>query len=193
MQYTNIFTTFLAMDQLSLDNESIVNFCRKNLITEKNRMSDHQSWIRQEDVNGSIKELFDHVENKFNEAYKQYGFSDEYVLKIREAWCTINNCYATSKPHTHPTSFFSAVYYPVGKKEFGTIEFVTPNAASMHSYNNELISNYNEFNSSTFTVSPNAGTLLIFPSWLIHYVNENRSDEDRLSIALNCHYVKRDI
>jgi uncharacterized protein (TIGR02466 family) len=193
MQYTNIFTTFLAMDQLSLDNESIVNFCRKNLITEKNRISDHQSWIKQEDVNGSIKDLFDHVENKFNEVYKQYGFSDEYSLKIREAWCTINNCYATSKPHTHPTSFFSAVYYPVGKKEFGTIEFATPNAAGLHSYPTEMISSYNEFNSSTFTIAPNAGTLLIFPSWLMHYVNENRSDEDRLSIAINCHYVKKDI
>jgi uncharacterized protein (TIGR02466 family) len=193
MEYLNIFSTFLAVENLTLDNDAIIEFCYRKFSTEKNRIAEQQSWIMPEDLTGEIKKLFDQVAGKFNEAHKRLGFNDTYHQEIQEAWCTINNCYATSKPHTHPTSFFSAVYYPKGQIGCGTIEFLTPNTAAQHSYYSKLIADYNEFTSSTFVIEPRPGTLIIFPSWLIHYVNENTNNEDRISIALNSHPIENNV
>ena len=43
----------------------------------------------------------------------------------------------------------------------------------------------NQMNSSVHSISPEAGTLIIFPSWLEHGVEQNLSEADRISIAFN--------
>ncbi len=42
-----------------------------------------------------------------------------------------------------------------------------------------------QMNSPVQFIVPEAGTLVIFPSWLEHGVNQNLSDADRISIAFN--------
>jgi uncharacterized protein (TIGR02466 family) len=43
----------------------------------------------------------------------------------------------------------------------------------------------NQMNSPIQFISPEAGALIIFPSWLEHGVNQNLTDVDRISIAFN--------
>jgi hypothetical protein len=38
---------------------------------------------------------------------------------------------------------------------------------------------------------PSEGTLLIFPSFLQHFVNPNASDSDRISAAFNLKFVRK--
>jgi uncharacterized protein (TIGR02466 family) len=38
---------------------------------------------------------------------------------------------------------------------------------------------------SHLSFNPSAGKMIIFPSHLYHYVESNKSDEDRISIAFN--------
>ena len=42
---------------------------------------------------------------------------------------------------------------------------------------------YNAYTS--FNIPPQEGVMLIFPSFLLHSVEENLSDEDRISVAFN--------
>ena len=35
------------------------------------------------------------------------------------------------------------------------------------------------------TLDVKTGTLIMFPSWLLHSVDENRSSEERVSVAFN--------
>ena len=46
-----------------------------------------------------------------------------------------------------------------------------------------------QINSSIQSISPEAGTLIIFPSWLDHSVNQNLSDADRISMSFNINLV----
>jgi hypothetical protein len=41
------------------------------------------------------------------------------------------------------------------------------------------------FNANKWHIEPEPGKLIIFPSWLMHYVEDNNSQEDRLSMAFN--------
>jgi uncharacterized protein (TIGR02466 family) len=34
-------------------------------------------------------------------------------------------------------------------------------------------------------ISPKENNIVLFPSWLEHYVSDNESDEDRISISFN--------
>lgn len=42
-----------------------------------------------------------------------------------------------------------------------------------------------------FQIRPRAGTLLIFPAYLTHWVYPNQDDADRISVAFNARVVTR--
>lgn len=44
---------------------------------------------------------------------------------------------------------------------------------------------------SKFVMKPRAGMLLMFPSYLRHWVYPNDSDEDRVTIAFNVRFARR--
>jgi hypothetical protein len=63
--------------------------------------------------------------------------------------------------------------------------FIHPVMAQQYVINSELVDKFNGFNSSVMTVDPAVGKLIIFPSWLVHYVEKNLDDSDRISLAFN--------
>ena len=60
-----------------------------------------------------------------------------------------------------------------------------PVAAQQYVMNNKIIGEYNKFTSTDMSVEPAPGKLVIFPSWLVHYVENNLDNTDRISIAFN--------
>jgi len=48
----------------------------------------------------------------------------------------------------------------------------------------------NELNSISASIKVNEGDLLIFPAYLPHSVEENKSDEDRVIISFNIDILK---
>lgn len=79
--------------------------------------------------------------------------------------------------HNHPGAVWSGSYYvSVGtarpEPRFnGWIEFQDPRPANIHGHKQRL--------------RPEPGLLVMFPSWLNHYVNPFRGDGERISIAFN--------
>ena len=47
----------------------------------------------------------------------------------------------------------------------------------------------NSYDSSVFTYKIKEGKIIIFPSWLMHYVDPNPNDSTRVSIAFNAKYI----
>ena len=87
----------------------------------------------------------------------------------------------------HENSLLSGVYYLDAPKDAGGIVFVK-------GYNEQEIfpmaitpkvSEYNYVNSKQMTFKVNPGKLVIFPSNLMHSVEENKSNNDRYSLAFN--------
>jgi len=187
MNIENIFSTFLATDDISVDNDVLENYCRtvdtsksKNLITHP-----------------EMQELNAIVESKVNEVFYSTGFSKEHQLEISACWRNINNGIYIDEPHVHNFSFLSAVYYVKADvmENTGNLELLTPVASIRHVVQPDIIQNYNQYNSEMWSIRPMTGKLVIFPSWIMHHVRQNQSNTDRISIAFDTrikNYKQRD-
>lgn len=105
------------------------------------------------------------------------------------AWMNANPPGGFNAPHTHPGAHWSGVYY-VSQPETedgnsGMIEFLDPRSD---------LPNWRILRSPSFGVKkkirPEPGELVIFPSYLLHWVYPNETDEERVSIAFNATFRK---
>ena len=89
--------------------------------------------------------------------------------------------------HTHSGSIFSGVFYIKVPDRCGRLVLEDPSAQLMQSFLKywHLEVEWNQYTSMVWNVSPDPGDLVIFPSWMSHYVEPNMSDEDRISISFN--------
>jgi uncharacterized protein (TIGR02466 family) len=107
-----------------------------------------------------------------------------------EAWVNVNGRAAFNAPHDHPGFCWSGVYYvatPEGQSDrSGQIEFLDPrtNIADMAVPGSA-------FFQPKFRMQPKAGALIMFPSYLRHWVYPNDSEEARVSVAFNLKYFRK--
>ena len=150
-------------------------------------------------INASLKRLAYQV-NKFEGVKKsnRSGYQSDFLKdKLLEDLIKSTQKYFTEfaeeigllKPwsfnalHTHGGEDFSLVYYIQVPQNSGAIVFETP---VLHLRTSELkYNNQPFFNSPEIRYVPKKYDLIIFPSWLAHSVESNKSDEDRISLAWN--------
>ena len=104
-------------------------------------------------------------------------------LNITTCWAIVNGKFASNSVHNHPNSILSGVYYLKTPENCGGIYFSDPRPASQM-----LIPPVVEFNLWTFpkvSYKANTGTMLLFPSWLLHGVDMNMSEDVRICISFN--------
>lgn len=109
-----------------------------------------------------------------------------------EGWVNINPTHAFNSPHDHPGSFWSGTYYaqvPLPDRDedkmSGAIEFLDPRGSLGTSARIET-----PFTRSKFTLRPAAGTLLLWPAYVRHWVYPNMSKEDRFTVSFNAWYTR---
>tara|TARA_B100001287_G_scaffold100452_1_gene84492 strand:- start:46 stop:672 length:627 start_codon:yes stop_codon:yes gene_type:complete len=114
------------------------------------------------------------------------AFNNNIALDICY-WVNINPTGSFNTKHNHPNSDLAGVLWIKIPKNSGDIVFVSPkdfeSFIEIFSYKDEfkkLTNNYHIYN-----FSPKEGSILIFPSHLQHRVDENKSNEDRISISFN--------
>jgi len=111
-------------------------------------------------------------------------------LRIGATDCGITACWATvlapgavHKLHSHPNNFLSGVYYLRTHEGADTINFHDPRrqAGVVRPPVVELTGE----NTDQVVVRVRDGMLLMFPSYLEHSVDANRSDGERISLSFN--------
>lgn len=107
-------------------------------------------------------------------------------------WANINRTGHGNEFHSHPGSFWSAVYYvddggiDADPSLGGELEFMDPRGPGPAMYAPNLA-----FGSAGLSVGanevvrPRAGRMVMFPSWVLHQVRPYRGKAERISIALN--------
>ena len=110
------------------------------------------------------------------------------TTKMRaSAWININSPGSYNVKHTHPNSHLSGVMWIKAPKDSGNIVFDNPNGHQTHteinSYNQEFKDQF--FVHHAYWLPPIEGRMIIFTSHLQHAVNENKSNEDRISVSFN--------
>jgi len=106
------------------------------------------------------------------------------VLSI-SAWATVCRQGAYHAPHSHPDSAWSGVYYvDAGTHDpdrplSGVLEFLDPRAAV------EAVTAPGDPYGEPVRVHPEAGLLVIFPSWLFHWVHPYVGRTPRIAVSFN--------
>ncbi len=107
-------------------------------------------------------------------------------------WANINRTGHGNEFHSHPGSFWSAVYYvddggiDADPALGGELEFMDPRGPGPAMYAPQLA--YGSAGLSVGaneTVHPKSGRLVMFPAWLLHQVRPYRGAALRISIAFN--------
>ena len=104
-------------------------------------------------------------------------------FQITGCWANIGGPGARHAMHTHANNFLSGVYYVQTPPGARTICFQDPR--DQRSILQPRFEETNQFNIAIQQVAVEAGTLVIFPSWLKHSVPPNTSQEDRVSVSFN--------
>jgi len=183
-----MFCTFLAIDFLALDNTEIEKYAYEvKASTNSVKRSNYRGW--QSSIltmpNDQITLLADAIEKRLNNIKNELGYIKNSKILLNHLWLNINHTGSFNRPHHHPDCDFSGVYYVKTPAECGQIVLQHPSSVQAYVLRDELIEDFTDYTSSTCTVAAETGKLLMFPSWVEHYVEPNCSDEDRISIAFN--------
>ena len=141
-------------------------------------------------------ELFRHVAA----AVKDYAAIERKVdaaaldlTVTAEAWANVARAGNYAKPHVHPNSNISGVYYvdagdaAPDASNSGVLELMDPrNRPGMYETPGTL-----PFDA--FRVTPRPGLLLLFPAWQYHYVHPYQGKRPRISVAFNVTVQKLEV
>ena len=134
---------------------------------------------KKKEYNPLTKELF----NMQEEIYQKEHLSLKPVLG--NMWANINYPGCFNRPHIHPNSLFSGVYFIKTPPNSGNLMLYDPRPGiqmSMPSRKKEQLKSelWREVH-----YEPVAGRCIMFPSWLWHEVKPNESNDIRISVSFN--------
>lgn len=104
-------------------------------------------------------------------------------------WMNANPPGGFNAPHTHPKAHWSGTYYvaqpDVETGSSGMIEFLDPRSD---------LPNWRLLQAPPFrpkkAIRPKPGELILFPSYLVHWVYPNETSQERVTIAFNATFRK---
>lgn len=188
-----VFASFVATEFVDVDSARLRRLCDEGESkVKKNNLS------REGTLDLSVpaaQQMMEAVTQKFNQVFHQLGYRRDMRLEITQAWSNVGNNPHIDAPHMHPASFFSASLYlnnvqmTGDPEECGGLKLISPAPISRLKNMPEIISDWNAFTSDSLTIYPEDKKLVIFPSWLLHYVTRDRTNSKRYSIAFDTHIV----
>ena len=185
LQY--IFSSLLCNDMLDIDNLSLEFYAQDQMrTTDGRKYSNRGGWQSNFlEESPALVPLVIEINNRLEALRNTLEFKDELSLKVDSMWININHPYSYNSLHIHPNSYISGVYYVKVPENSGSLVLKHPTRLQSIFTPTNVLKNYNENNSSNWSIIPEVGKLVLFPSWLEHEVTQNMSGEDRISIAFN--------
>jgi uncharacterized protein (TIGR02466 family) len=181
----DIFKT--SIYKTSLENKEYIDYFY-NFIEEQKKLN-NSNYIS--NVGGFQTNSFDTIDNKniYNDVFinpaleymKQ--FNKTYNVILSNFWINSNNKNDYNLLHNHNDCNISGVYYIKVPENSGRIVFQNGDLCKMNSKNQYYFDDANFY--SRYFVSVKQYDLILFSSDIFHYVEPNRSDEERISVAFN--------
>ena len=104
-------------------------------------------------------------------------------LEVYNLWININPPGSFNHLHNHVGSVLSGVYYVEALEGQGNIQFERTDNGEYHIPVNVKQETY--YTSTRASYASKTGALYIFPGWLKHSVQGNKTNSDRISISFN--------
>ena len=161
---------------------------RKNDPIGRARSNNGSGWQSNDGVNE--RPIFQSMRNGVERVFKEEVFpffvgdkSNEFKLHHGNYWVNINYQHSYNNVHTHPGCWYSGVFYllvPQETRGSGSLQFISGQSKHMSDF-----IHCSRRDADNFVIDPKEGDLLLFPSAMMHYVEPNEVDFDRISIAFN--------
>jgi uncharacterized protein (TIGR02466 family) len=107
----------------------------------------------------------------------------DFPLAVTGCWVNVNAPGTGHRLHSHRNNFLSGVYYVQVQDQADSITFFDPRPQA--GVIRPPATQPTAENSEVASVSVTNGTLLLFPAWLPHAVDINRSQRPRISLSFN--------
>ena len=188
-----IFKVPIYEVRLDLDIKKLQPFCNEYQQKDTGRIFSNVGGYQSKDLSladEALQPLIKEINTHSSKFAKEFINNNEQVLS--NMWININSYKDINKSHSHPGVDISGVYYVKTPDNCGKLVFENPAIDVFAYYQINLLSNepkaYNEYNSPTWWKDAIENHLLLFPSWLKHYVDANlNKTEERISISFNTH------
>ena len=123
------------------------------------------------DISRSSFEILDKLDYKADE------------IEITDMWANVLKQHETHQPHTHSNNFLSGVFYLDADDTMPGITFQDPRPGANVILPRKKFDHMNNANLLNYKAKTNR--IIIFPSWLVHWVPTNLSTSNRISISWN--------
>ena len=140
---------------------------------------------KKEEYNPLTRELF----NMQEEIYQKEHLSMKPACG--NMWANVNYPKCYNRPHIHPNSLFSGVYYVTAPKNSGNFMIYDPRPGVQMAMPNRKEGKIPPEHWREVHYAPIAGRRIMFPSWLWHEVKPNESNQTRISVSFNFLQLKR--
>ena len=180
------FPTTVYGKDLQLDNNTlaqhIINWSQQDQGVKKTNMN---GWHSTTDMH--LKEEYQPL---VNELYKMQHeiYQEEWLDRkpmLGNMWANINYSGGYNRPHVHPNCLFSGVYYVKTQPQCGELVVNDPRPGIQTMMPTRKSGQPPKHLWREAHIEPVTGRLIMFPAWLWHCVEENKSNDVRISVSFN--------
>ena len=180
------FPTFIYGKDVQLDNnklaQDIVNWSNQDSGVKK---TNYKGWHSTTDMHTKpeYQQLITELMRMQKEIYDNEHL-DRYA-KLGNMWANINPPGSMNRPHVHPNALFSGVYYVKAQPNSGCLKIFDPRPGVQLQMPIRKSGNPGKDLWRDASIEPKIGRIIMFPAWLWHSVEENISNDIRISVSFN--------
>ena len=105
--------------------------------------------------------------------------------RLGNMWANINPTDGMNQPHIHPNSLFSGVYYVKSQPKAGRLKIYDPRPGVQFIMPTRKPGDPGKDMWRDANIQPVVGRIIMFPAWLWHAVEPNKSNDLRISVSFN--------
>ena len=180
------FPTLIYADDFKLNTndlaQNIINWAKEDKGLTKTNVN---GWHSTTDMQNKpeYKPLVDELFKMINKVFKEECLDKQPVLG--NMWANINPSGGYNKPHVHPNSLFSGVYYVKTPPNCGRLICQDPRPGIQTVMPTRKSVEIPKYLWRDVHLQPQENRVVMFPAWLWHSVEPNQSKDIRISVSFN--------
>lgn len=192
MAFNGLWPTFLVKRQLpgfEQPTAGLAEYIAREEAREKDYTARYQEQALFSSKHPAVRWLREQIDQTATAFLRHVGL-ERRITWTFFAWYNTNRYGDHHAPHTHPKSYLSGTYYVRVPPAPASVDDPTAQPGCISFYDPRTAANMVTVGSepdarAAHTVRPTAGTLLMWPSPVQHYVHPNLSEEHRVTISFN--------
>jgi uncharacterized protein (TIGR02466 family) len=180
------FPTLIHAEDVKLDNQKLANdivaWSKQDEGVKKTNVNGWHSQTNMHEM-PQFKPLVDGLFKMQHEIFKQEWLDRQ--PRLGNMWANINYKGGYNKPHIHPNSLFSGVYYVQAEPNCGKIVLYDPRPGIQSNMPARINGQPPEHLWREVHLDAKVNRIIMFPSWLWHSVEPNESNNIRISVSFN--------